>query len=166
MIKLYFSDIPNRFEDLISAKPGSKKPISVADKIVILRGVGLRPVNQPLNKDTVVRLDNYIQAALHPEEVFSLMDKVSKKLDDAKGRSNSNSSSIFQSLQGASLEAKTEALTQLISGNITPTTFKKDLKLSKDIDKVCFIIFLVILYFFVVYFYIFYYFTCTIYFIL
>jgi hypothetical protein len=153
MIKLYFSDIPNRFEELISAKPGSKKPISVADKIVVLRGVGLRPLNQPLNKDTVVRLDNYIQAALHPEEIFSLMDKVSKKLDDAKGRTNSNSSSIFQCLQGASLEAKTEALTQLISGNITPTTFKKDLKLSKDIDKVCLLLFF-LYYIFLLYIYI------------
>ena len=63
-----------------TAKGKVKKDISLQEKVDILRAVGLKPGNRPLNLKTVNSLDNFVQAALNPEEVFLLMIQVKPRL--------------------------------------------------------------------------------------
>ena len=133
-MKLYFSG--EHFNRLMeqTAKGVGRKDIETKDKIHVIRAVGLRPShNKPLNSKTVVSLDNYIQAALNPENVFSLMTQVAEKLEkDGKGVKLG----LFQCLQGASSNAKVYVLSKLLNGNMTTSTMKTEIKKLKDVEKV------------------------------
>lgn len=135
MLEIHFSGTPGKFECLLNAKANSKKAITLFDKVAVLCAVGVKPEGKPLNTQTVSSLDNYIQAALNPPEVFQLMEQICLQREREKGRSVKNSS-LFPCLQGASTAAKILVLTKMAMGKLNPTTLKKEIKFLKEVEKV------------------------------